>query len=245
MKPISVHDLWLSYPVIGQRSRSVKGQALHRLSFGRIHPEAMGATVVEALRGISFSVDDGDRIALVGRNGAGKSTLLRVLAGIHMPTRGEVVVNGRISSVLALNVGLSPEATGHDNIRILGLLMGMSAREIEERAPAIAEFTELGEALDLPVHTYSSGMSVRLSFAVCISMMPDILLLDEWIGVGDKRFIEKAKRAVRSLVDRARVLVLATHNEQIARSICNKAILLERGLIKASGPTETVLEVYT
>jgi ABC-type polysaccharide/polyol phosphate transport system ATPase subunit len=183
-------------------------------------------------------------VGLLGRNGAGKSTLLKVVAGVYEPILGHVLASGKITPCFDLLPGLDPEDTGYENIITAGLLLGMDRNEIENKIPDIEEFSELGEYLSLPVRTYSAGMVVRLGFSLATSVDPGILLMDEWIGMGDARFAERASRRLRSFIDRSSVLVLATHSEELIRSWCNKAALLEAGRIVQLGSVDEIFSVY-
>jgi len=200
---------------------------------------------VHALRDVSFSAQHGDRVGLIGPNGAGKSTLLRVLAGIYEPTAGSVRCDGQVVPLFNPALGMEPEATGHQNIRLRGLLLGLRPQEIESRRNEIAAFTELGNYLDMPVRTYSSGMSLRLAFAISTCFVPEILLLDEWIGVGDAHFVEKAEQRMQEVVGQSSIVVIASHSNDLIRRLCNKALYIEAGRVKAEGSVDDVLAAYT
>jgi ABC-type polysaccharide/polyol phosphate transport system ATPase subunit len=200
--------------------------------------------IVRALDGVSLSIWHGDRIGLLGHNGAGKSTLLKVLAGVYEPTSGTIEIRGRISPLFNVAPGLDMDDTGRENIRSCGLWLGMSDREIAAKEPEIIAFTELGEFIDFPVRTYSAGMIARLGFALATAIDPEILLLDEGLGAGDARFIERATRRVDDLVRRSSIMVLASHSEGLLRSMCNKAVLMEHGRIVRDGSVDDVLAAY-
>jgi len=199
---------------------------------------------VRGLDNLSFELHDGDRLGLIGHNGAGKSTLLRVMSGAYHPSSGTIGVDGAISSLLTLGVGFDTDDTGFENIYTGCLYLGMTPRQIRAKTDEIAEFTELGEYLRMPVRTYSSGMQVRLSFAIATALEPDILLVDEVIGAGDAQFMIKAQQRIEGLMSRASVLVLASHSAQVVRQFCNKAMLLQAGRIEAFGTVESTLAVY-
>jgi ABC-type polysaccharide/polyol phosphate transport system ATPase subunit len=199
---------------------------------------------VRALESVSLKLGHGDRLGILGHNGAGKSTLLRVLAGVYAPTSGRASIEGRISALFNTSPGLDADDTGYENIFTCGLFLGMSREEITSKAPEIAEFTELGDYLNLPVRTYSTGMLTRLGFAIATAIQPEILLLDEGLSAGDARFAEQAKRRVDSLVERSSVLVIASHSEAMIRSMCNRALLLEAGRVAALGDVDDVIETY-
>ena len=200
--------------------------------------------VVRAINNVDLRLEKGDRIGLIGRNGAGKSTLLRMMAGIYSPTHGSVVSAGKVVPLLDISLGMDENSTGMQNIRLRGLLLGMSDAEIREKQQSIAEFSELGDYLDLPLRTYSSGMRVRLAFAVSTAVDAEILLLDEVMGVGDASFMHKAEERLADLHSRAEIVVLAMHSNSEIRKVCNKALWMERGHVRAFGPVEEVVSQY-
>lgn len=188
---------------------------------------------VTALNGVSFELQAGDRLGLIGRNGAGKTTLLKVLHGIYEPTTGRVERQGRIDALFNINLGFRAEATGRRNIMLRGLINGWTRDEIEARVDDIIAFSELGDFIDLPYKSYSQGMAARLAFSVATSLEPEILLMDEWIGAGDPAFQEKARQRMAELTEKAGIIVLASHNHQLLKRVCNKVLELEDGRIKA------------
>lgn len=194
--------------------------------------------------GISFSVAPGEAFGVIGRNGAGKSTLLRCVAGTLRPNSGKVVVNGKTSTLLQLGVGFIPELTGHRNVYLGGLAAGMRKSEIDERFDEIVEYAELGDAIDRPVKTYSSGMFSRLAFSVSMHLDPDVLLLDEVLAVGDEGFREKSMKAMQDLLDRAGTIVFVSHSLGSVKEFCDRAIWMERGRIEAEGPAADVVKAY-
>lgn len=224
--------------------RSLKKAIVATATGGAILQEARSAPVVQALTGLSAELQAGDRVGLVGTNGAGKSTLLRVLAGIYEPDEGEVVVTGQTVPLLNVNLGFNGDLTGRENLRLRGMYMGLKPSEIAALTPEIAEFTELGEYLDLPVRTYSTGMQMRLAFGMATAIRPEILLMDEWILAGDAHFMAKARTRVAAFVQRAQILVLASHSASIIREWCNKALYLNAGEAVAFGPVAEVLKEY-
>lgn len=243
MVHISARNLCLDYPIVGMGSRSLKNRMLSAATGGLISGGA-GIPVVNALRSIDFDFAPGDRVGLIGHNGAGKSTLLKVLAGIYQPTSGRLSVNGKIVSTLSLTIGMEPEASGYENIIIRGLMLGMRRKEVLKHLGEIAEFTELGEYLDMPVRIYSSGMLTRLAFATVTAMHADVLLMDEVIGTGDASFMDKAEHRLKGFMNRSSILVLASHSDSTIRKFCNKALLLEHGQVIGSGLVEEMLERY-
>ena len=225
----------------------VASTSLRKLLLGRVggsFATSGSHVIVNALRDVSFEAHDGDRIGLIGGNGSGKTTLLRVLSEVYPPTRGEIEVHGRVSPMLDASLGMSMDATGLENIRMCGVLWGLTREEIEGSIDDVASFTELGEYLKMPVRTYSSGMRLRLAFAIATLRQPDILLLDEVIGVGDAAFFEKAYARLQGLVERSRILFVATHTNRILEELCNKVLWLHQGSLVALGDVNEVLASY-
>ncbi len=241
---IRLHQVSLDLPIFDVSAQSLKRRVMRLGRRNRIAEDSTGVVVVRSLDGVSLELRAGDRLGLIGHNGAGKSTLLRVLAGIYPPTAGTVEVRGRAVPLLDINLGMDEQSTGRQNIRLRGLLLGMGDTEIRAKTQDIADFTELGDYLDLPLRTYSSGMRLRLAFAIATAVDADILLLDEVVGVGDAGFQEKAAQRLKQLHDRAEIVVLAIHNPEIIRQTCNKALWLERGKLRRFGDAETVLSDY-
>jgi lipopolysaccharide transport system ATP-binding protein len=183
-------------------------------------------------------------MGLLGHNGAGKSTLLRLLAGVYEPSTGVANVNGEIGSLIDISLGIDPEATGRENIYLRGGLLGMSKAQIASRIDEIIEFSELGDFVDMPLRTYSTGMHLRLAFAVSTIVRPEILLMDEWLSVGDERFKHKAETRMAELLQATNILVIATHSRDLVLKTCNRAIWLEHGRVRMQGPAEDVCAAY-
>jgi ABC-type polysaccharide/polyol phosphate transport system ATPase subunit len=245
MAHIKLTDVRVTYPVYSSgRQRSILTIAANRASFGRVAREAGTIPTVDALHGISFELKEGERLALVGRNGSGKSTLLKVCAGLILPDLGEAEISGSRASVLSLGSSLDPDKSGLDNIAMIGRLLGLRRAERRLLLEDVADFTELGDFLYLPARTYSSGMIVRLLFALATSVERDILVVDEVIGAGDAHFVEKAARRVRAMFQRAKILVLATHSGDIASQLCNRAIWVDAGRLLMSGEPKAVWDAY-
>jgi ABC-type polysaccharide/polyol phosphate transport system ATPase subunit len=202
------------------------------------------AVVVRALNGVNLEFQKGDRIGIIGHNGAGKTTLLRVVAGVYEPTGGTIAIDGRLSSFTDITLGMDPEATGLDNIIFRCVFMGLSFAQARRLLPSIAEFSELGEYLNLPVRTYSTGMYLRLAFAISTSIDPEIIIMDEMIGGGDASFIAKAQARLSQLLDRVEILILATHDAEIMRALCNRVVWLDHGEVREVGPLEEVMSHY-
>jgi ABC-type polysaccharide/polyol phosphate transport system ATPase subunit len=240
---IVVENITVSFPVYG--SQKMLRQELAARVGGLMRREGRHHRLtIHALENVSIAIRHGDRIGLLGLNGAGKSTLLRVLAGVYEPAVGRVVIDGRVSPLFNTSPGLDMDDTGYENIITCGLFLGMTREEIAQKTPGIAEFTELGNYLSLPCRTYSMGMLSRLGFAIATSLDPEILLLDEGIGAGDVRFAERAAKRVDALIERANILVLASHSDSLIRSMCNKALLLHNGRVVAAGGVEDVIGAY-
>lgn len=226
---ISVKDLTLRFPVYGVDGKSLK-RHLARITVGGQLGRSHGVTEVTALTHVNLELRAGDRLGLIGHNGSGKTTLLRALSGAYEPDEGEIEVYGRISALLDLSLGIDASATGIDNIRLRGRLAGLSAREVEARLEEIAAFTGLGAFLAMPLKTYSAGMQARLAFAAATAVEADILLMDEWIAVGDRDFQQHAHAHLLKLMERAGILVLASHDLDLLRLYCNKVMRLEGGV---------------
>jgi ABC-2 type transport system ATP-binding protein/lipopolysaccharide transport system ATP-binding protein len=241
---IRLDHVSVSFPIYSAGSRSIRTRLMAAGSGGRIGTDGASHVVVRGLDDVTLDMAHGDRVALIGRNGAGKTTLLRVMAGIYEPVAGIATVNGKVAPLFDVGLGMDPESSGYENILLRGLYLGLSRAEIRAKADEIAEFTELGSFLGLPLRTYSAGMLTRLAFAVSTSIDPEILLLDEGVGAGDASFLAKAESRLDTLVGRAGILVLASHSEGLVRRLCTTAVLLDQGRVVAAGPIEEVLERY-
>ena len=227
---ISVSGLTIRFPVYGVDAKSLKKHLARVTVGGRLGPSHAGATEVTALSGLNLELRAGDRLGLIGHNGSGKTTLLRALSGAYEPDEGMIDVHGHIAALLDLGLGIDPSATGYDNIRLRGRIAGLSSKEIEARMDEIGEFTGLGPFLAMPVKTYSAGMQARLAFAAATAVEADVLLMDEWIAVGDADFQKLAHKRLLNLVERAGILVLASHDLDLLRLYCNKVMRLEGGI---------------
>jgi ABC-2 type transport system ATP-binding protein/lipopolysaccharide transport system ATP-binding protein len=201
--------------------------------------------VIHALTGLDLELSSGDRVCLIGHNGAGKTTLLRLVAGIYPPDRGTVEVQGKVFALLGSSMALNPDATGYENIRLIANLYDWPTNDLAAAIHDIEEFTELGEYLSLPVRTYSAGMQTRLGFAIATARSPEILLIDEGIGAGDLHFQEKAFQRVHSFVNRANIVLLASHSIPLCKAICNKGLVLSKGHIIFLGEIEEAIQAYT
>ncbi len=219
----------VEFPIYGAKSRSLKNTFMRAATGGLIATGTNQCVVVSALRDLSFEFNVGDRVGIIGHNGSGKSTLLRVLAGAYEPVGGEIQVSGTVASMLSIMLGMDFEATGYENIHLRATVMGMRPSEIDPLIGEISEFSELGGFLDMPVRTYSSGMAMRLAFAVSTSVPADIILMDEWLNVGDPSFAEKAQARLSRLLDQAKILVFASNDEDMIRRNCNRILRLDHG----------------
>jgi ABC-2 type transport system ATP-binding protein len=242
MVSIDIEHAYVDFPIFDAKSRSLK-KAVLGAAGGRIGTESK-VPIVEALRDISLSLGQGERIGLVGHNGAGKSTLLRLMSGIYEPTRGRSNIRGKVAPVFDLGVGMDPEISGYENIIVRGLFLGMTRKQMQARVDDIAEFSELGDYLSMPLRTYSTGMRVRLALGVVTSIDPEILLLDEGIGAVDGQFLAKARNRLNALVERSGMLVFASHSDEFLVDLCDTAIWLDHGEIREHGPLREVLMHY-
>jgi ABC-2 type transport system ATP-binding protein len=244
MASIKLDSVSVFIPVYDAHTRGLKNHVLSAGTGGLIGSDENKHLHIEALRNISHTFNHGDRIGLVGTNGAGKSTMLRLLAGIYEPCQGTVEVEGRISPLFNVALGMDLEETGYENIILRSLCLGMTRAQAEERIEEIEEFTELGDYLSMPLRTYSSGMKMRLAFAISTSVEPEILLLDEGIGAGDRTFIKKTRKRLDKFISQAGIIVVASHSDALIKDMCNKALLLDKGHIINFGDVDDVLEAY-
>jgi ABC-type polysaccharide/polyol phosphate transport system ATPase subunit len=258
MLSIVARDIHVEFPIYDQFKRSLRhtlglGRIAHSINRfasrnlnvgGQIDKGQTGRVVIKALDGLSFEIHEGDRIGLLGQNGSGKTTLLRTLAGIYEPMSGEIAVRGRIFPLFDLQLGMDPEATGMENIWLRGKLLDLTNQQINDSLGSVAEFTELGDYLYMPIRSYSQGMMLRLAFAISTAVMPEILILDEMIAAGDAAFLARANRRLEQFLTKAGILVVASHSTTMLRQWCNKGMLLERGKLVAYGPLDEVVARY-
>lgn len=229
MAHIRVNALTVEFAIFGTNSRSIKNTIVAQATGGRVMAGARDIVKVRAIDNLDLEINDGDRVALVGHNGSGKTTLLRVLAGIYKPVGGSARIEGRVGTLLDPSAGMDPEVTGIDNIYLRGRLLSMTKREIDAQVDDIADFTDLGDFLHLPLKTYSAGMQARLMFAISTSLENDILLIDEGIGAGDAAFQEKAQKRIERLFSRTSIVLLASHSEPLLERFCNRRLQMEHG----------------
>ncbi len=242
MARICFDDVSFSYPVFNVSSRSLKIAVMERISSGK--QTRSGVVEVNALRDVSFDVRDGDRIGLIGRNGSGKSTVLRLTSGLAHPSSGRIEREGRVISLIEIGLGINPELSGEANIELPMRLLGANTDEVKRAKMEIPQFTGLGEFIHLPVRTYSAGMRRRLAFAICTAIEGDVLVMDEWLGTGDAEFVHRAETRLKSLVDRSKILILASHSPDLVRAVCNKALWLEAGRVVRFGSSDEVTAAY-
>jgi lipopolysaccharide transport system ATP-binding protein len=244
MAKIILSDASVDIPIFNANGRSLTSRILEVATGGRLDADPDGKVIVRALSGISLELKDGDRIGLVGHNGAGKSTLLRVLSGVFVPTGGTVTIEGSVGSLIDVSLGINPEASGRENIFLRSALLGLSKTEVKGKFHEVVEFSELGEFIEMPMRTYSSGMQLRLAFAVSTIVRPEILLMDEWLSVGDEGFKAKASHRLTTIVDASKILVLASHSRDLLEKVTTKVLWLEHGEVKMFGPSTDVLSAY-
>lgn len=244
MAYVEARDLGVRYPVLSSSARSIKNTILSRTTGGRIAGRKAHFVEIQALSGLNFRFKAGDRVALIGHNGSGKSTLLRVLAGIYHPTHGTIDAKGRVVALFDSAFGMDVDATGYENIVLRAKYLGLAKGEIDRQIDEIANFTDLGEFLDMPIRTYSAGMSARLAFAISTSVDADILLIDEGVGAGDAAFMTKANKRLKGLVDRSPIVVFASHDQNTMKELCTRGLVLQSGSLVYDGPIDDAYEHY-
>ena len=240
---ISLHGVTLDYAIYSVRAQSLRNAVLNMAVGGKLMRSANDVTVVRAINNVSFELKEGDRLGLVGHNGSGKTSMLKVLAGVYEPSAGTVKVKGRVSSMISMSIGLDHDASGLQNIKNLAMMQMMSKKEIARRLPGIVEFSELGAYIHMPFKTYSAGMMARLTFAVATAMDADILIMDEWLGAGDAEFQRKATTRMAGLVDNAKIVVIASHDDKLIERVCNKVMVMDGGRATFFGDTEEWLRL--
>lgn len=241
---ITLKNVSVDFPVFHAASLSLKNRILNSVTGGAFHRSQDGQIVVQGLRHINLNIHSGERVGLIGHNGAGKTTMLRVLSGIYHPTQGEVCVNGECISLINIALGIDPEATGLENIKLRGVMMGLTLDELKDQIDEVIEFSGLGDFIHMPFRTYSSGMQLRLAFAVSTIIQPDILIMDEWLSLGDNEFAERAEKRMKSLLDSTEILILASHSRELLINNCTRLIWMEHGQIKMDGKVNDVSEAY-
>ncbi len=240
---ISVQHVSVDFPLYHGTARSLK-KTMFAAAAGRLGEDRRRRMVVQALRDIDIVLQSGDRLGLIGTNGAGKTTLLRTIAGIYEPTCGRVVVQGSLNALLDPMLGMNADLTGRENIMLRGLYNGFATSEIAALEQDVQSFAELGAFLDLPVRLFSSGMVVRLGFAMATAIRPQVLLMDEWFLAGDQQFMERARDRMAGMVRGAEILVLSSHAPTAVREWCTRVIWMDHGRVREDGPAEDVLDRY-
>lgn len=241
---LKLDNVSVRFRIYGVGSQSLKKKIISFGTGGRLARDAANHFIVQALENISLELKDGDRLGIIGANGSGKSTLLRTMVGIYRPNEGSVSFRGRIAAIIDHSVGLEPQSTGLENIQARAALLGLPQREWPIYTERVRDICELGDYLSVPVHTYSSGMMMRLNFALSISVDPDILILDEWLSVADASFRDKAEHLMKDLVSRSRILVIASHNLELLERLCNRALHLRGGLAVVDGEVSRATRSY-
>jgi ABC-type polysaccharide/polyol phosphate transport system, ATPase component len=241
---IELRNVGVDFPVFNASSMSFKNRMLSAVTGGAIDRKHDGSVIVKGLQNINLKIEAGERVGLIGHNGAGKTTLLRVLSGIYAPTEGEAIINGECVSLINISLGIDPEATGRENIKLRSAMIGFTPKETREKVDDIIEFSGLGDFIDMPFRTYSSGMQLRLAFAVSTSVRPQILVLDEWLSTGDEEFKQRAEKRMVEVVDATDILILASHSRPLLERNCNRALWLEHGKVRMDGPCKEVVSKY-
>jgi lipopolysaccharide transport system ATP-binding protein len=244
MASILFNNVCIDFPIFNAHSRSLKNRIMQVATGGQLNADDRGRITVRALENINFTFSDGERIALLGHNGAGKSTLLRALGKIYQPSSGLIKIEGSIGSLIDISLGIDTEATGRENIFLRGGMLGLSKDQLNRQLNEIIEFSELGDFIDMPLRTYSTGMNMRLAFAISTTLRPNILIMDEWLSVGDEKFKHKAESRMKSLVDATNILVVASHSRDLILNTCNRVIWLEHGKIIMDGDPKSILPLY-
>ena len=241
---IELADVTVDFPIYNSASSSLKNRVFSAITGGMIDRKQDGSVNVRGLQKINLKICAGERVGLVGPNGAGKTTLLRVLSGIYHPTQGQARITGNCIVLINIGLGIDLEATGRENIYLRGLMLGMSIAEINARTEEIIDFSGLGDFINMPFRTYSSGMQMRLAFAVSTSIQPQILVLDEWLSIADKEFNERAERRMQEIVNTSEILILASHSRELLLTNCTRLIWLDHGQILMDGNSEDVVRAY-
>lgn len=242
-KSLDVRNVTVDIPVFDS-SRSLRKLVYNRYLGGNIQNTTGKHVCVRALEDISFYLEEGDRLGLIGHNGAGKSTLLNVLGGIYIPHKGSIQTSGKVTPLFNPSLGMDTDDTGYENIYTIGMYYGLTKQEVTAKKEEIIEFSELGDFINLPARTYSTGMLLRLSFAIVTALDPEILLMDEGIGAGDASFAKKATERLESFYKKIGILVIASHSDELIKQMCNKALLLEHGRVIQFGAVDEVIDLY-
>jgi lipopolysaccharide transport system ATP-binding protein len=241
---VELSDACVHFAIFEPGERSFRKKMIQVATGGHLTLANTGHVVVQALSHVSFQFREGERVAIVGHNGAGKSTLLSVLARIYKPASGTAVITGKVTSLMNITLGTDVESTGRENILLRGAFLGIPRKVLMEKMEEIIEFTDLGDFIDLPLRTYSTGMNMRLAFAVATLLRPEILLMDEWLSVGDEAFRKKAEKRIEEMLETTKLLVIATHSKDLVMRRCTRVIWLEHGHVKMDGAPDEVVPHY-
>ena len=244
MAQIKLTNVNVDIPIFDLKNRFIKTTIINSIKGKKRGRIQNGSYRVSALQDLNFELMDGDRVGLIGHNGSGKSTLLRVLGGVYVPTYGQIVTHGKVFSFIDLSLGIDQDCTGRENIFLRGALLGFSKKEISAKLDEIITFSELGDFIDMPVRTFSTGMHLRLAFSVSTAVNPEILLMDEWLSVGDEGYKHKAEARMAELLESTKILVIASHSRDLIMKTCNRVLWLEHGKIKMDGKPDQVCSSY-
>ena len=241
---IIINDASVSFPIFNLKTYSLKNRIIKSV-MGNITSNNHDKIVhIDALKNINIQIKSGERVGVIGGNGSGKSTFLRLCSRIYEPSTGTIDIKGNISSLININIGIDPESTGRENIKLRLVMLGYNNDQINELINSIIEFTELNQFIDLPFYTYSTGMQMRLAFATSTFIKPEILIMDEWLATGDKDFQEKAEKKLNSIIEDSKILILASHSKDLILKTCTTVIWLENGYIKQESNTEKIIKAY-
>ena len=244
MAHIKFESVGIEFPIYNATARSLTSRLLEVATGGRLDRDPDGRVLVRSLQNVNFEIAEGERVGLLGHNGSGKSTLLRALSRVYKPQHGKAEIEGDVTSLIDISLGINPEATGRENIFLRGALLGIPKAQIEQMYEDIVDFSDLGNFIEMPMRTYSSGMQLRLAFSISTVVRPEILLMDEWLSVGDASFVHKAEQRLAELVSTSKILVIASHSRSLIEKTCTRAIWLEHGAIKLDGPVQEVTNAY-
>lgn len=244
MASVTLNSITVDFPIYGVSSRSLKKQLIRIGTAGRVKAPDNDVVNIRALDNVSLKIEHGDRLGVIGSNGSGKSTILRVISKIYEPISGTVEIEGKVSSLLDVMLGMDPDSTGYENMVLRGIISGLTRKQIKAKQDEIAAFTELGDYLSLPVRTYSAGMQLRLAFAISTAILPEILVLDEIVGVGDASFVEKANKRFQEMIDQSHIMVVTSHDFGIIEKFCNKVLWLKEGKVAFIGSVAEGVKRY-
>jgi lipopolysaccharide transport system ATP-binding protein len=241
---INLENVSVNFPIFNANTYSLKNRIIKSV-MGKITLNNQHEVVqIDALKNINIKIKSGERIGVIGGNGSGKSTFLRLCSRIYEPSTGTININGNVSSLINVNIGIDPESTGRENIKLRLVMLGFNNNQINELFNEIIQFSELNQFIDLPFYTYSTGMQLRLAFATSVFIKPEILIMDEWLATGDKDFQEKAEKKLNSIIENSKILILASHSKDLILKTCTRVIWLENGVIKKDGGAEETIQGY-